>query len=415
MDEDQTLRSMVRDDAYRVVRVLADGPSGRTELVTFDGEGQLVRKHIPSALANASAWAAAMELDEPLLPHIEELYRMPSELVVVYDYVPGDALNVLVQRKGHLGANRAVSVLLDVCKAVSALHGRGVVHRDITPGNVIVAADGAHLVDLGIARQRQEGQKHDTTTLGTWGFAAPEQFGFAQTDARSDVYSLGCLLGYALTGVSPDDEGYDAALRNHSLVDERLAAVVEKASAFEPSARYQSAAELADAARDALSSIVASGARTTRFSLEDEAAWDLQEDSDGAPAQYVPPVSVEAPGLDGQARRSFGEAPLAARVALIVWWTILSAFGLIVAATTVSLALDRDPVWGPAQYAMSFFVQGGLIVIGYEALKAVRLEGLYATEVRPLRRLIKRTCIEIVFIFALMMASAIILPNGSKA
>jgi uncharacterized protein (TIGR00255 family) len=81
MDDGQTLRSLVRDDAYVVERVLADGPSGRTEIVSLDGEGPLVRKRIPLAIANASAWAAAMEADEPLLPRIESLYRMPDVLV----------------------------------------------------------------------------------------------------------------------------------------------------------------------------------------------------------------------------------------------------------------------------------------------------------------------------------------------
>ena len=167
MDDDQTLRSMVRDDAYRVVRVLGDGASGRTELVTFNGEGLLVRKHIPVALANAAAWAVAMEVDEPLLPRIEELYRMPDELVVVYDYVEGEAVNELVEREGRLEAPRAVGMLVDVCRAVSALHERDVVHRDITPGNVILASDGAHLVDLGIARQKRQGQRRDTTSTGS--------------------------------------------------------------------------------------------------------------------------------------------------------------------------------------------------------------------------------------------------------
>ena len=265
MDDGQTLRSLVRDDAYVVERVLADGPSGRTEIVSLDGEGPLVRKRIPLAIANASAWAAAMEADEPLLPRIESLYRMPDVLVVVYDYVPGDSLRDMVERDGRLSSERAVAVIADVCRAVGALHDRGVVHRDITPGNVIVSADGAHLVDLGIARQRVEGRRRDTTTLGTWGFAAPEQYGFAQTDARSDVYALGRLLGYLLTGERPDSEDYERALADEARVPKELAEVVRVATSFEPSARYQSAADLVAAAGDAL----AGG----RFALDD-ARWD---------------------------------------------------------------------------------------------------------------------------------------------
>ena len=112
----------------------------------------------------------------------------------------------------------------------------------------MVAADGAHLIDLGIARMRNSHATRDTTSLGTYGFAAPEQYGFAQTNARSDVYSIGQLLGYMLTGVRPDESAaYENALADESLVPAWVRTVVEKASAFEPSLRYRSAAGVAEA------------------------------------------------------------------------------------------------------------------------------------------------------------------------
>ncbi|MDD6566909.1 MAG: hypothetical protein PUF11_09045, partial [Parafannyhessea umbonata] len=104
--------------------------------------------------------------------------------------------------------------------------------------------DGAHLIDLGIARMRVDGASHDTTRLGTWGFAAPEQYGFAQTDARSDVFSLSRVLAYALTAADPADASFDSAAQESPLVLPALREVIKKATAFEPSARYQSAGEL---------------------------------------------------------------------------------------------------------------------------------------------------------------------------
>jgi len=80
--------------------------------------------------------------------------------------------------------------------------------------------------------------------LGTYGFASPEQFGFAQTDARSDVYSLGRLLGYMLTGVYPDDKRYGQLLADPHVVPSQLKSVIDRACSFEPSARIQSADEL---------------------------------------------------------------------------------------------------------------------------------------------------------------------------
>ena len=388
MDDDQTLRSMVRDDAYRVVRVLGDGPSGRTELVTFGGEGLLVRKHIPAALANAAAWAVAMEVDEPLLPRIEELYRMPDELVVVYDYVEGSALSEVVERAGRLEAARAVGMLSDVCRAVSALHEHDVVHRDITPGNVILASDGAHLVDLGIARQQRQGQRRDTTTLGTWGFAAPEQYGFKQTDARSDVYALGRLLGYALTGEKPDTEAYETALSDRSIVPKALYDVVQKATAFEPSARYQTAGELARAVQEAL----------TGVPLPEPVATPAPE---AAPQPAHPQIPIR------RASRSFMEAPLYLRALAALAWIALVVGFLIVLAASVTYWLTNAPIWHAEQYTMAVVVDAGIAYLCFEIYKAVCLRGAYATERHPVRLFVTRICIYCIIIFLVMMALGI--------
>ena len=235
------------DDMYRVEHVLARGAGGVTELVTIDGAGPFVRKKIPNRLANQGVWSLIESCGCARLPKVEATYSLPDQFVVVYDFVPGQTLEELVVAKKRLVPEEAVSLAADICEAAAALHSRGVVHRDLSPRNVIVAADGAHLIDLGIARMRVEGASRDTTSLGTRGFASPEQYGFAQTDARSDVYAIGKLLGYMLTGLQPDGDEYERALGDADATDSRLAEVVARACAFEPSSRYQSAAEMARA------------------------------------------------------------------------------------------------------------------------------------------------------------------------
>lgn len=235
------------DDMYRVERVLARGAGGVTELVTIDGAGPFVRKKIPNKLANQGVWSLIESCGCARLPKVEATYSLPDQFVVVYDFVPGQTLEELVTAKKRLAAQEAASLAADICEAAAALHLRGVVHRDLSPRNVIVAADGAHLIDLGIARMRVEGASRDTTSLGTRGFASPEQYGFAQTDARSDVYAIGKLLGYMLTGLQPDGDECERALRDTDVTDSRLAEVVVRACSFEPSSRYQSAAEMARA------------------------------------------------------------------------------------------------------------------------------------------------------------------------
>ena len=275
MNNEQVMHAMSIDDMYHVERVLARGKGGVTELVTVEGAGPFVRKKIPNELARRSVWSVLADCDCARLPQVEATYKTPDEFVVVYDFVPGDTLEALVKQAGPLDAAQAVSLALDICEAAGALHAQGVVHRDITPKNVVASSDGAHLIDLGIARLYAEGATRDTNALGTWGFAAPEQYGFKQTDARSDVYSIGCVLGYLLTGVMPDEDAYHDALADESAVPAHLRAVVERATNMEPSARYQSAMDLAAALRCERD---AGGAQRQQVSLADIGSEiDLEE------------------------------------------------------------------------------------------------------------------------------------------
>lgn len=244
MDENRVMHAMSVDDAYHVERVLARGAGGITELVSLDGSGPFVRKKMPRDEANRAVWALCASCDCSRLPRVEATYELPDEFVVVYDFVPGDSVERIIGSRGPFPPERAVSLARDVCEAAGALHACGVIHRDISPNNVIVSKDGAHLIDLGIARVLDGSAAHDDDTRGTWGFAAPEQYGFAPTDARSDVYSIGRLFAYLLTGIPPSDDGFDAALADPDKVPAGLAAVITKATAFEPSMRYQSAREL---------------------------------------------------------------------------------------------------------------------------------------------------------------------------
>ncbi len=247
MNDDQILHALHFDDAYEVRSVLADGPGGRTELVFLDGSGPFVRKKIPSELARRGVWSALAECACRRLPHVVATYELPDSFVTVYDYVPGETLESVVEQNGRLDAKDAVRLLGEVCEATGALHACHVVHRDLSPSNIVIAADGAHVIDLGIARVIAEAPAKSTTKLGTWGFASPEQFGFAQTDARSDVYAMGRVLAYALTGVRPDADDFAGALDRTDGIPASVKAVVEKACAFEPSGRYQSAEEMARA------------------------------------------------------------------------------------------------------------------------------------------------------------------------
>ena len=249
MDDTRTMHAMGIDDAYHVEQVLARGPRGVTELVTIDGVGPFVRKKIPTVLAQRGVWSALGGSTCPRLPRVEATYELPDCVAVVLDYVPGPTLEQVVAERGRLQQSEAVNLAQQICEAVQELHRLGVLHRDLTPANIIVADDGAHIIDLGIARPLTDtaDRNRDTTALGTYGFASPEQYGFAPTDVRSDIYSLGRILGFMLTGVYPDDTRYTPLLSDDLHVTPRLRAIVERATAFEPSARYQNVTQFARA------------------------------------------------------------------------------------------------------------------------------------------------------------------------
>lgn len=261
MDDAQTMCAMEIDESYVVRRVLANHEAGSTELVTSEGGELCVRKRIPRALANPQAWATAMLLDCPRVAKVVQLYALPDQLVVVTQYVPGGSLSEVVGGEGPLDVRAAVDVVLQVAEAAAALHAVGIVHRDIKPSNVIMGARGAVLVDLGSARLHDESAARDTTLLGTAGFAAPEQYGFAQTDARSDIYSIGRLMAYLVegdTGARGSTDGAAAVNATDPLDAKSLsrcssdayAAIAQRCCAFEPSARYQTDAELMRALRE---------------------------------------------------------------------------------------------------------------------------------------------------------------------
>lgn len=300
MDDTQTMHAMGIDDAYHVEQVLARGPRGVTELVTIDGVGPFVRKKIPTVLAQRGVWSALGGSTCPRLPRVEATYELPDCVAVVLDYVPGPTLEQVVAERGRLQQSEAVNLAQQICEAVQELHRLGVLHRDLTPANIIVADDGAHIIDLGIARPLTDtaNRNRDTTALGTYGFASPEQYGFAPTDVRSDIYSLGRILGFMLTGVYPDDTRYTPLLSDDLCVTPRLRAIVERATAFEPSARYQNVAQFAQA---------------------------LTSPTDPADS-HVPAYAVQRPASNGNPRR---RTVIAIAVAVIAVIAIVAAAVLI--------------------------------------------------------------------------------------
>lgn len=365
LNSEQVMHAMGIDDAYRVQRVLVRNANGVTELVTIEDAGPFVRKKMPLQSANRAVWAALAGSACPRLPQVAATYEMPDWFVVVYDYVPGESLANAVERAGSLGAVIAAQVAQDVCEALSALHTLHVAHLDIAPANIILAADGAHLVDFGNARvlgsldaasdgaadnamATGSGAASASRPKGTWGFAAPEQY-FYKADERSDIFAAGRLLGYMLTGIQPDDENieeFEAALLDEDRVPVALRAVVERASRFEPSARYQSVDELSLAIFRALQGDGADTAADHAAADKDNAVRRDEGKRQSGPQQRV----------DGR------RGPRPAQIALVVL-ACATALMLLTVCAKVLMGRKGDDQQTPDQQAAGQHVPGDALGI----------------------------------------------------
>ena len=180
------------------------------------------------------------DIKNSLLPEIYEMIEYDGNYLIVEEYIKGKSVEEIIDEEGKLSAENACRYIIDICKALESIHRENIIHRDISPDNVIIDENNrARLLDFDIARFGNKNKSMDTSILGTAGFASPEQFGFGETDVRSDVYSLGNLFNYMLTGNVVQKGIYKY---------EPVHSVIEKAVKFEPAYRYNNVGEMKKAA-----------------------------------------------------------------------------------------------------------------------------------------------------------------------
>lgn len=175
---------------------------------------------------------ATEDLEYPALPRFLARYGNEKCVCVVREYIEGTPLSEYVKDRG-LSQKEIVGICLKLCDTLSYLHTRPepVIHRDVKPENMILTEAGdVYLIDFDIARTFKPDAVSDTLFFGTKGYAPPEQYGFAQTDARADIYSFGILLRFLLTGSVREN-------RNVRLY-RPLEKIIAKCTAFAPEKRY---------------------------------------------------------------------------------------------------------------------------------------------------------------------------------
>lgn len=202
---------------------------------------------IQSALAEANM---IKRLDHPLLPRIVDIIEKEDVIYIIMDYIEGEALSKVLDKQGAQAQDKVIRWAIDLCQVLDYLHTQNppIIYRDMKPANIMLQPNGnIKLIDFGIAREYKEENMSDTVSLGTKGYAAPEQFGGkGQTDARTDIYSLGVTLYHLLTGHNPCEPPYEIYPIRHwnPHLSSGLENIILKCTQPNPADRYQSCAEL---------------------------------------------------------------------------------------------------------------------------------------------------------------------------
>lgn len=171
------------------------------------------------------------------VPAVKECVADDGKLIVVEEYVQGRSLKQVLDEQGLLNEEQAYEIAVQLVDILVRLHQleSAIVHRDIKPSNIIIEKNGhVNLIDFNAARHVNADKNEDTRMLGTVYFAAPEQFGFGQSDERTDIYGLGATINYIMTGDKP----------GAGIAECRFSDILKKCLMVDAKDRYQSAEEL---------------------------------------------------------------------------------------------------------------------------------------------------------------------------
>jgi serine/threonine-protein kinase len=280
---------------------------------------------------------------------------VPSPYIVM-EYVEGRTLREILNTEGHIAPDRAMRITAEVCSALDFSHRSGIVHRDIKPGNVMITDAGTiKVMDFGIARALADNAATVTATqavIGTAQYLSPEQARGEAVDARSDVYSTGCLL-YELitghppfTGDSPVAVAYQHVRENpqvpssaNRVVPPALDSIVMKALAKNPLNRYQTAAEMREDLQRALA-----GQPVSAESVMTDAERTQFISTPRPPTRPGPLMPIYDDDEDSHHRGA------------VVWTAVILALLLVIGGAAAYLLHRSSKPTGPALFAVPSLV-----------------------------------------------------------
>lgn len=193
---------------------------------------------------------AIKKIRHPQIARVIDVQTTDRYIYILKEYIKGVTLEQYAGKMGSISEENVLNIGLALCEIIGYFHSIKpfpIIYRDLKPANLILTEDGSvRLIDLDSVRQYKENSPKDTFYIGTEGFAAPEQFGFSQTDHRTDIYTLGTTLYYLLAGKKPESDKFrlKSVKRVRSDVSDAMCEIIEKCTSFNPESRYQSVNEL---------------------------------------------------------------------------------------------------------------------------------------------------------------------------
>ncbi len=236
---------------YELIECLAQNEQAETLLVKERQTGSLqVAKCYsnPDVLSHTSESDLLKTINHNRLPAFVTEYQGNGMVCVLREYIEGQPLDQYV-KEHPVGKDQALSICLQICDDLTYLHSQNppIIHRDLKPQNIVMDEKGnPRLIDFGNSRLYDENAQTDTVCFGTRHFAAPEQYGFSQTDGRTDIFALGVLLSWLLSGET------DTKKALQKIEDRQVGQIIRNCTAFAPEQRYPTTIKLHSALLNAV-------------------------------------------------------------------------------------------------------------------------------------------------------------------
>lgn len=194
-----TLEEEYRLSCYEELTTL--GNHNHIYLVKHKLSGEIFVKKVLSRFS-LDVYKQLRDLQISGIPKIHDLILENDSLILIEDYIHGQTLEQLLEEQTTLVYSDALAIMHKLCDVLKSLHTLTppIIHRDLKLSNIILTSENlVYIVDFDTARYYESGQEQDTELLGTKEYAPPEQYGFGQSDARSDIYALGIIFNRLLT------------------------------------------------------------------------------------------------------------------------------------------------------------------------------------------------------------------------